>query len=151
MDSRQVEILLVEDSPQDAELTLRALRKCRLGDNVVVVTDGAEALDFVFARGKYSLRSAYAIPRVIILDLHLPKVSGLGVLRELKANETTRAIPVVVLTSSSEERDVAESYQLGVNSYVVKPVEFERFTAAISRLGIYWLILNRPQLSGQFT
>lgn len=143
MVSSQVEILLVEDSPFDVELTLHALRRCNLADRVAVVRDGADAVDFLFAQGKYAERPHQLPPRVILLDLQLPKINGLAVLRALKSNDTTRSIPVVVLTSSGEERDVLESYQLGVNSYIVKPVEFERFVAAISHLGLYWLVLNR--------
>ncbi|MFZ1554045.1 MAG: response regulator, partial [Anaerolineae bacterium] len=121
----QVEILLVEDNPNDAELALRALKKNNLANNVAVVTDGEEALDFVFARGAYSHRKIENGPKVILLDLKLPKVDGLEVLRAIKSDPVTRIIPVVVLTSSKEERDIVESYKLGVNSYIVKPVEFD--------------------------
>jgi CheY-like chemotaxis protein len=142
--SEAVEILLVEDNPNDAELTLRALKKHNLANRVVHVSDGEEALDFMFARGKFAARKVEEGPRVVILDLKLPKVDGLEVLRALKGNPATKAIPVVVLTSSREEKDIIESYQLGVNSYIVKPVEFEKFIVAIRDLGLYWLLLNQP-------
>ena len=140
----QVEILLVEDNPNDAELALRALKKNNLANNVAVVTDGEEALDFVFARGAYSHRKIENGPKVILLDLKLPKVDGLEVLRAIKSDPVTRIIPVVVLTSSKEERDIVESYKLGANSYIVKPVEFDKFVAAVKDLGLYWLLLNQP-------
>lgn len=139
----EVEILLVEDNPADAELTLRALRKNHLANNIVVVQDGEQALDFVFARGSYTSRQISDIPRVILLDLKLPKVNGLDVLRQIKADARTKVIPVVVLTSSSEEKDIVESYQLGVNSYIVKPVDFEKFISAVKELGMYWLLVNQ--------
>lgn len=138
-----VEILLVEDNPTDAELTIDALRGGNLANHLVWVKDGAEALDFIFARGAYQGRSLEQPPKVIMLDLRLPKVDGLEVLKVLKADERTRGIPVVVLTSSKEERDITESYQLGVNSFVSKPVEFEEFSDAVSQLGLYWLLVNR--------
>ena len=140
----QVEILLVEDNPNDAELALRALKKNNLANNVAVVTDGEEALDFVFARGAFGQRNIENGPKVILLDLKLPKVDGLEVLRAIKSDPVTRIIPVVVLTSSKEERDIVESYKLGVNSYIVKPVEFDKFVAAVKDLGLYWLLLNQP-------
>jgi len=138
-----VEILLVEDNPSDMELTLRALKKNNLANRVRVACDGVEALDFIFATGAYAGRNALDNPRLILLDLKLPKVDGLEVLRRLKADPRTRRIPVVVLTSSREERDIVESYSLGVNSYIVKPVDFEQFTAAVRELGFYWLLLNQ--------
>ena len=138
-----VEILLVEDNPTDAELTIDALRSGNLANHLVWVKDGAEALDFIFARGNYSGRSLEQPPKVVMLDLRLPKVDGLEVLKALKEHELTRSIPVVVLTSSKEERDITESYELGVNSFVSKPVEFEEFSEAVSRLGLYWLLVNR--------
>jgi two-component system response regulator len=146
MMSRQaeVEILLVEDNPSDAELALRALRKHHLANNIVVVTDGEEALDFIFARGKFGDRSVENHPKVILLDLKLPKVDGLEVLRTIKGDPRTRIIPVVVLTSSKQESDIVESYRLGVNSYIVKPVDFDKFVAAVRDLGMYWLLLNQP-------
>jgi two-component system, response regulator len=140
----EVEILLVEDNPSDAELALRALKKNHLANNVVVVTDGEEALDFIFARGAFSHRQVENGPKVILLDLKLPKVDGLEVLRAVKGDPRTKVIPVVVLTSSREERDIIESYRLGVNSYIVKPVDFDKFVAAVRDLGMYWLLLNQP-------
>ena len=139
-----VEILLVEDNPADVELTLRALGRHNLANRVFVVGDGAEALDYLFATGTYAGRGANGTPRVVFLDLKLPKVSGLDVLRRVKSDERTKRIPVVVLTSSNEERDIVISYELGGNSYVVKPVDFERFSEAIQELGLYWLVVNRP-------
>ncbi len=139
-----VDILLVEDNPTDAELAIEALKECKLANNLTWVKDGAEALDFVFGQGAYAGRDKGAPPKVILLDLHLPKVDGMEVLRALKDDGRTNTIPVVVLTSSKEDRDVAESYRLGVNSYVSKPVEFEAFARVVSRLGLYWLLVNRP-------
>lgn len=139
----EVEILLVEDNAADAELTLRALKKHNLANRVVHVRDGEEALDFIFARGAYSSRSAGTGPKVILLDLKLPKVDGLEVLRVLKGDPHTRIIPVVVLTSSKEESDIIESYQLGVNSYIIKPVNFDKFISAVKDIGLYWLLLNQ--------
>ncbi len=138
----QLEILLVEDNPRDVELTLRALKKHNLANNVCVVKDGAEALDYVFAKGAYADRDIGQPPKVILLDLKLPKVDGLDVLREIKLDERTKAIPVVVLTSSREEQDMIQSYKLGVNSYIVKPVDFDKFVDSVSELGLYWLLLN---------
>jgi CheY-like chemotaxis protein len=123
---------------------LRALHKANLANRIHVARDGAEALDFIFGEGTHSGRSLAHAPKVILLDLKLPKIDGLGVLRRLKGDERTKAIPVVVLTSSKEQRDVVESYQLGVNSYIVKPVNFEQFVAAVRDLGLYWLVLNQP-------
>jgi two-component system response regulator len=143
-DINEVEILLVEDNPNDEELTLRALRKHNLANRVHVVRDGAEALEFIFATGAYTDRKVENGPKVILLDLKLPKVDGLEVLRRVKSDERTKATPVVVLTSSREERDVVESYKLGVNSYMVKPVDFDQFIQAVSQLGLYWLLLNQP-------
>jgi len=139
-----VEILLVEDNPRDAELTIRALKKNNLANHLVHVEDGAEALDFLFAHGKYEGRSVDDTPRVILLDLKLPKVSGLEVLRLLKEDQRTRMIPVVVVTSSTEDPDMETAYALGANSYVVKPVQFDNFIEAMRHLGIYWLIVNHP-------
>jgi len=138
-----VEILLVEDNPNDVELTLRALQKQNLSNKVFVVKDGAEALDFMFASGPYAHRKVDKRPRVVLLDLKLPKVDGLEVLRRIKTDSRTSHIPVVMLTSSQEERDVVDSYNLGVNSYIVKPVDFSNFVHAVSELGIYWGILNK--------
>lgn len=139
-----VEILLVEDNVQDAELTIRSLKKHKLANNVSVVEDGAEALDFIFCRGKYATRDIKQTPRVIFLDLKLPLVSGLEVLRAIKQDANTRSIPVVVVTSSREDPDVKTAYELGANSYVVKPVDFESFTKVIGDLGLYWLLINQP-------
>ena len=138
-----VEILLVEDNLQDAELTLRALSKNNLANSVFHVKDGAEALEFLFATGAYSSRRVENLPRVVLLDLKLPKVDGLEVLKKIKSDERTRMVPVVVLTSSKQDRDMVESYKLGVNSYIVKPVEFESFLAAVKQLGFYWLLVNK--------
>ena len=142
MNSSKVEILLVEDNPTDVELTLRALKKRNLANKVHVVRDEAEALDFIFATGSYKGREINHKPKVILLDLKLPKVDGLEVLRKIKSDERTKDIPVVVLTSSKEEKDRIESYKLGVNSYIAKPVDFNQFTKAVSELGLYWLLLN---------
>jgi CheY-like chemotaxis protein len=138
----EVEVLLVEDNPSDAELTLRALKKRNLANRLFHAKDGAEALDFLFAQGSFSNRRVEDAPKVVLLDLKLPKVDGLEVLRKIKTDERTRKIPVVVMTSSREDRDLDQSYELGVNGYVVKPVEFEDFSRAVSELGFYWLLLN---------
>jgi CheY-like chemotaxis protein len=145
------EILLVEDNPEDAELTLRALRKRRLANEIHVVNDGADALDFLFCRGRYADREPGNTPKLILLDLKLPKVNGLEVLAQIRADPRTRGIPVVMLTSSREEPDIARSYALGVNSYIVKPVDFAQFTEAVAQLGLYWLLLNQPPLPGQYS
>jgi CheY-like chemotaxis protein len=138
----EVEILLVEDNPTDAELTNEALREAKLVNHLVWVKDGAEALDFIFRKGAFAGRSANSFPSVILLDLRLPKVDGLEVLQRLKADEETRKIPVVVLTSSNEDRDILRSYEQGVNSFVSKPVGFEEFARVVSQLGMYWLLIN---------
>lgn len=144
MTAKSIELLLVEDNPRDVELTLRALKKRNLANTVHVVHDGAEALDFIFARGAYAHRDINHVPKVILLDLKLPKVNGLEVLQRVKGDERTRTIPVVVLTSSQEEKDMVESYRLGVNSYIVKPVDFDKFVDSIGELGLYWLVINKP-------
>ena len=145
MDSHTaVDILLVEDNPNDVELTLRALKKRNLANKVFVVKDGEEALDYIFCRGKYAGRCENDAPRVIFLDLKLPKVNGLEVLKEIKSDPKAKVIPVVVLTSSLEEKDMVKSYELGVNSFISKPVEFDKFVEAVAEAGLYWLILNRP-------
>ena len=144
MKTNQVEILLVEDNPNDVELTLRALKKNNLANRVHVVKDGSEALDYVFATGAYADREIGNGPKVVLLDLKLPKVDGMEVLKRIKGDERTKKIPVVVLTSSQEEQDVVKSYKLGANSYIVKPVDFERFTKSVQELGLYWLLLNEP-------
>lgn len=143
-ESNVVEILLVEDTPQDVELAVRALKKAKLSNHIHVARDGAEALEFIFCEGAYADRKIEQGPKVILLDLKLPKVDGLEVLRRIKGDPRTKAIPVVVLTSSKEQKDVVESYELGVNSYIVKPVNFEGFAAAVQELGMYWLLLNQP-------
>ena len=139
----QVEILLVEDNPTDGEMTIRALRRNNLANKVHWVKDGAEALEFVFCTGPYAHRDPAQMPRLILLDIKMPKVDGIEVLRRLKDDAATRTIPVVVMTSSNEERDVVESYRLGVNSYIVKPVEFEPFIETVAKIGMYWVLTNR--------
>ncbi len=139
-----MEILLVEDNPDDAALTLHALKRNNLTNRVLVVNDGQQALDFIFCRGEYEGRSIDSWPRVVLLDLKLPKIDGLEVLRQIKGDKRTRMIPVVVLTSSQEDRDIVESYQLGVSSYIVKPVDFAQFTESVRQLGLYWALLNQP-------
>jgi two-component system response regulator len=139
-----VDILLVEDNPQDAELTTRALKKHNLANRLFTVEDGAEALDYLFCRGKYSARDLSYRTKVVLLDLKLPKMSGMDVLRILKGDERTRDIPVVVVTSSREDPDIKAAYGLGANSYVVKPVDFEAFAEAMSTIGLYWLLINQP-------
>lgn len=141
-----VEILLVEDSPEDVELTLRALRKANLANRIEVARDGAEALDFIFCEGAHAGRDIAESPRLILLDLKLPKIDGLEVLQRIKGDPRTRTIPTVVLTSSREQKDVVDSYRLGVNSYIVKPVNFEGFAKAVQELGMYWILLNQPPL-----
>ena len=138
----KVDILLVEDNPTDAELTMRALRKGNLANHITWVKDGAEALEFIFRSGAYAGRPDQN-PRLILLDLKLPKVDGIEVLKRLKADDRTRAIPVVMVTSSQEGRDITESYKLGVNSYIVKPVEFEQFSETVAKAGFYWMLVNR--------
>jgi len=137
-------ILLVEDTASDEVLTLRALKKSGVANRVVVVRDGAEALDYLFARGAHAGRDVADLPRLILLDLNLPKISGLDVLRAVRADERTRRVPVVILTSSNEERDLLGGYDLGANSYVVKPVDFTQFSDAVRQLGLYWLVVNQP-------
>ena len=142
----QVEILLAEDNPEDAEMTLRALRRNNLANKLHWVKDGAEALDYLFCTGAYAGRDASRPPKLVLLDIKMPKVDGIEVLRRLKANAATHSIPVVVMTSSDEERDVFESYRLGVNSYIVKPVQFDAFIETVAKIGMYWVLTNRvPQ------
>ena len=140
---QQIEILLAEDNPSDVELTMRALKKKNLDNKVHVVTDGAQALDFIFCAGAYKDRNIKNPPKVIFLDLKLPKVDGKEVLRRIKSDERTKVIPVVIMTSSQEESDVIASYHLGANSYIVKPVDFKKFATTIADLGSYWLFINK--------
>jgi len=144
MTSPPVEILLVEDNPHDIKLALHAFKSSNLMNHVHVVRDGAEALEYLYGTDRYAGRPE--TPKVVLLDLKLPLVSGIEVLRKIKADERTRAIPVVVLTSSREEPDIQTCYQLGVNSYIVKPVDFDQFTAAVREIGLYWLLLNQPSV-----
>jgi CheY-like chemotaxis protein len=144
VDKNAVDILLIEDNAADIELTVRALDRHHLANKVFVVKDGAEALDFIFCRGVYFERPKSNLPKVIFLDLKLPKVDGMEVLRAIRAEESTKMVPVVVFTSSLEERDLIESYELGVNSYIAKPVEFDKFVEAVSEAGLYWMLINKP-------
>ena len=141
-DYTQVEILLAEDNESDAEMTIRALRRKNLANNLVWVKDGAEALDFVFRRGAYASRPLTS-PKLVLLDLKMPKVDGIEVLRQIKSSEETKSMPVVMLTSSAEERDIVASYSFGVNSYVVKPVDFSSFVEEVAKAGCYWVLVNR--------
>lgn len=143
MNNNEVEILLVEDNAHDAEMTIRSLKKVNLANRLVHVKDGEEALDFIFTKGKFSDRNPANSPKVILLDIKMPKVDGIEVLRQIKTNEKIKLIPVVIMTSSKEEQDIIASYRLGVNSYVVKPVDFEGFARAVSELGLYWLLMNQ--------
>jgi CheY-like chemotaxis protein len=148
MEEKPVDILLVEDNPIDAELALRALKKSGISNNIFVVSDGEDALDFVFCRNNYEHRKDLDPPKVILLDLKLPKVDGLEVLKIIKSDEVKKLIPIIVLTSSIHEKDMIESYKLGVNSYIQKPVDFNQFGEAVEQIGMYWLLLNkRPNLS----
>jgi CheY-like chemotaxis protein len=143
MTGNEIEILLVEDNPDDLDMTLRALRKANLANRIHIARDGVEALDFMFGEGAHAGGTAPHNPKVILLDLKLPKIDGLEVLKRLKSDPRTKMIPVVALTSSKEQKDMVESYQLGVNSYIVKPVNFDRFATAVAELGMYWLLLNQ--------
>jgi CheY-like chemotaxis protein len=149
--AHEVEILVVDDSPEDLELTIRVLRKNKLANEIQVAEDGAEALDFLFCRGLHKDRAFSHPPKLVLLDLKLPKVPGLDVLRAIRADERTRAIPVVVLTSSKEEKDVIEGYNLGVSAFVQKPVGFEQFSEAIQRIGMFWMLVNQPPPLGFFS
>lgn len=140
----EVEILLVEDNMSDAELIIRALRKVNLANHLVHVKDGAEALEFLFATGDFAEREVKKVPRVILLDIKMPRVDGIEVLRQVKCHNDTKLIPVVIMTSSKEEQDIVKSYELGVNSFVVKPVDFNDFAKAVSELGMYWVLTNQP-------
>jgi CheY-like chemotaxis protein len=142
-----VEILLVEDNPNDVELALHALKKNKLVNRVQVVRDGEEALDYIFCRGAYAERNINNVPKLILLDLKLPKIDGIEVLKQVKSDSRTRNIPVVVLTTSREERDIIETYRLGVNSYILKPVDFDQFVDSVRQIGFYWMLLNQyPKL-----
>lgn len=141
-----VEILIVEDSANDAELALMGLKEENLANNVVWLKNGAEALDFIFGEGEYAGRDTGNQPKLILLDLKMPKVGGIEVLKRIRGNDLTRSIPVVVMTSSKEEKDVIESYKLGVNSYIVKPVDFDKFTKSVKEIGFYWLLVNTPPI-----
>ena len=149
-DSEPVEILLVEDNPSDAELALHALKKCKVANHILHVRDGAEALDFLFRRGAYSGRTDENRPVLVLLDLKLPKLDGLQVLKQIKSDPRTKAIPVILLTSSKEESDMATGYQLGVNSYIQKPVHFGEFQEVVRQLGMYWLLLNAKPPASAF-
>jgi two-component system response regulator len=143
MSYSEVEILLIEDNPEEAELAIRSLRKYNLANKLLHIDDGAEAIDVIFSKGKYAGNKNPLQPKLILLDLKLPRVDGLEILRQIKSDEQTKLIPVVVLTSSKEETDIIESYRMGVNSYIVKPVNFDSFTKAVSELGLYWVIHNQ--------
>lgn len=146
-ETHEIEILLVEDDPDDLDMALRSLRKANLTNKIRTVRDGAEALEFIFCEGAFAGRKFENPPKVILLDLKLPKVDGMEVLKRIKGDPRTKMIPVVILTSSKEHRDVIQGYNLGVNSYIVKPVNFEQFAAAVQELGIYWLLHNQPPQS----
>ncbi len=144
MDTNIIDILIVEDNKNDLELTLRALKKNNIANHIHVIPDGAEAMDYFFGTGKYLNRNMSQNPKMVILDLKLPKVDGLEILRKIKSDERTKAIPVVILTSSKEESDVVQGYKLGANSFIVKPVDFDKFMVTVRDLGMYWLLLNEP-------
>jgi len=146
--SNEVEILLVDDSPEDVELTIRALRRNKIANEIQVVEDGVEALDFLFCRGSYEDRTSTNPPRLVLLDLKLPKIDGLEVLRAMRADERTKAVPVVILTSSKEQKDVIRGYNLGVNAFVQKPVDFEQFGEAIRQIGMFWMLINQAPPQG---
>jgi two-component system response regulator len=148
--SHEVEILLVEDSPEDAELTIRALRRSNIANDIQVAEDGAEALDFLFCRGSHADRTFVQAPKLVLLDLKLPKVGGMEVLRAIRADERTKAIPVVVLTSSKEERDLIDGYKLGVNAYAQKPVDFAQFNQTVRQIGMFWMLVNQAPPPGAF-
>jgi CheY-like chemotaxis protein len=148
--SQEVEILLVDDCPEDVELTVLALRRNKISNAIQVAEDGAEALDFLFCRGSHDDRTFSRPPRLVLLDLKLPKVDGLDVLRAIRADERTKAIPVVILTSSKEQRDVIDGYQLGVSAYIQKPVDFNQFAETIRQVGMFWLVINQAPPPGAF-
>ena len=147
----EIEILLVEDNPSDVELTLHALRHNNLANRIHIVRDGEEALDFIFCRGPYAQRTFEQPPRLVLLDIKLPKVDGMEVLRQLKGDVRTKAIPVVILTSSKEEKDLVNGYHLGVNSYIQKPVDFDQFRETVKQLGLYWVLVNEPPPPSAFS
>jgi two-component system, response regulator len=146
MTNYEIEIVLVEDNPDDAALAIRALKKQNLGNKLIHLQDGAEALDFIYGTGEYTGRNVESTPKVILLDLKMPKVGGIEVLRKIKSDALTKNIPVVILTSSAEDPDIKKCYELGANSYIVKPVEFDNFAKSIADLGMYWMVLNRSPL-----
>jgi CheY-like chemotaxis protein len=148
--ARELEVLLVDDNPSDAELTIHSLRRDKLANRIHVAEDGAQALDFVFCRGAFGDRSFSEPPGVVLLDLKLPKVSGLEVLRAIRADERTRAIPIVILTSSAEQRDLIEGYRLGANAYIQKPVDFDEFRKVVHQIGMFWLVANQPPPAEMF-
>jgi two-component system, response regulator len=143
MNNEEIEILIVEDNAGDAELTIRALKKKNLANNVIHLTDGSEALDFIFGEGEFSSRNIENAPKIILLDLKMPKVGGLDVLKRLKSDPRTKGIPVIILTSSAEDPDIKKSYELGANSYIVKPVEFNNFSRTVADVGLYWMLINK--------
>ena len=147
MTEQKIELLLIEDNPDEAELTIRSLKRNHLANHLVHIDDGEKALDFIFARGQYAGNTSFMRPKLILLDLNLPKVDGLEILRQIKSDPSTKTIPVVMLTSSKEETDIVKSYKLGVNGYIVKPVDFNSFTKAVADIGLYWLVLNEPPVS----
>lgn len=146
MTSDEIDILLVEDNPDDMDLALHALRRENLANKIFVVRDGEEALDFLFCRGSYADRSFEHPPKMVLLDLKLPKVDGIEVLKQLKADERTRTIPIVIMTSSKEERDVVKGYSLGANSFIQKPVDFDQFRETVKQVGLYWVVVNQPPI-----
>jgi two-component system response regulator len=147
MNYNEVEILLVEDNPYDAEMTIRALKKVNLANKLVHLQNGEEAINFLFGKKEFSERDITILPKVILLDIKMPKVDGIEILRQIKASENTRKIPVVIMTSSKEEQDIINSYAIGVNSYEVKPVDFEGFAKAVSQLGLYWILTNQAPVN----
>lgn len=151
MSSHAYEILLVEDNPKDLKLTMNALSKHNLANHIEVVRDGEEALDYLFCGGKYANRKFDNPPRLVLLDLKLPKVEGIEVLRKVKSDPRTKAIPIVILTGSTEERDLVEGYKLGTNAYIQKPVDFDEFRKIVQQLGLFWLVINQPPPSAAFS
>lgn len=147
MENKEVEILLVEDNPEDAEMTIRTLKKNKISNNIIHLKNGAEALDFLFGMGQFAKRNVYIKPKLILLDLKMPKLNGMEVLERIKGDELTKKIPVVILTSSKENPDIDKCYSLGANSYIVKPVEFEGFMKAVGELALYWMLYNHPPIN----